>query len=43
MPFMKILLTIIFSALLTTAFGQNAEDSKYRFAAAVFKSDLYKN
>lgn len=42
MPFMKILLTILLSAWLTAVFGQNAADSKYRFAMGVFKSDLYR-
>lgn len=39
---MKTLLTILLSVWLITVFGQNAEDSKYRLATAVFKSDVYK-
>lgn len=42
MPFMRPLLTILLSVWLAAVFGQDAADSKYRFATGVFKSELYK-
>jgi hypothetical protein len=42
MPFMKLLLTILFSFSLIIVFGQSSEENIYRFPTTVFKSDLYK-
>ena len=38
---MKAPLTIILLLIFSNAFGQNLEESKYRFAAEVFKSEKY--